>query len=48
MASVFNFLAAALFGPQREIILLVGGFHDVQIVNLFLLLEMFGSLEKST
>ena len=43
-----NVLTAALFGPQREIILLVGGFHDVQIVNLFLLLEMFGSLEKST
>ena len=43
-----NVLTAALFGPQREMILLVSGFHDVQKVNLFLVLEMFGSLEKST
>ena len=35
-----NALNAALFGPQRKIIMLVGGFHDVQKVNLFLLLEM--------
>ena len=43
-----NALTAALFKPQRKIIMLVGGFHDVQKVNLFLLLKMFGSLEKST
>ena len=30
-----NALNAALFGPQGKIIMLVGGFHDVQKVNLF-------------